>query len=206
MDTGAGSPGSVAVVSHFEEERGTYAQRTSDLLTMRRFRTTSDIAARSLQSYCLRILPCLKSVLLINFALLFVPTQPMFIDFENCLSLDVQNSKPPNQQLQFQPLFVWAAFDAHSSSHNLNITVYGNVAGQATAGKYPPQDSSQWENDNQTFGKIVDTSDETNVASTLKARFNVLDYTPYVEKGTRFCNTTVQGHCPLAPVFHPENA
>ena len=84
--------------------------------------------------------------------------------------------------------------------------MYGNVAGQVTAEPYPPPDSPRWSNDNDTFGKIEDVSKETNLASTLKARFNVLNYTPYVEPATRFCNTTILGHCPLGPIFHPSNA
>ena len=130
----------------------------------------------------------------------------VFIDFQNCLSLDVQNSKPPTQRLQFQPLFVWAQFDVQRINHNLNVTMYGNVAGQVTAEPYPPPDSPRWNNDNDTFGKIEDVSKETNLASTLKARFNVLNYTPYVEPATRFCNTTILGRCPLGPIFRPSNA
>ena len=134
----------------------------------------------------------------------FLPVRAAFIDFQNCLSLDIQTSKP--QRLQFQPKFLWAAFDTQHSSHNLNVTVYGNVTGQATDEDYPPADSPRWGNDNDTFGKIVDVNKETNLASTLKARFNVLDYTPYVEKGIFFCNTTINGRCPLAPIFRPRNA
>ena len=144
-------------------------------------------------------------MLLVLLILFFNESRAAFIDFRNCLSLDVQNSKPPTQQLQFQPLFTWAAFDPRNNSHNLNVTIYGNVVGQATTERYPPPDSPRWNDTNDTFGKILDISKGNNKASTLKASFKVLDYTPYAEKGTRFCNTTIQGRCPLAPIFHPRD-
>lgn len=202
MDTEKSSLCSAAVVPSVEGRRGPCVRQMMEFAQLQRSYT----AARNCRGTSLRNLTTLNLALLTIYALLFVPAQTAFIDFDNCLGLDVQTSKPPNQYLQFQPLFVWAAFDTHHPNHNLNVTVFGNVAGQAAAGIYPPRDSPQWENDNDAFGKIVDISKETNTASTLKARFNVLDYTPYVEKGTRFCNTTVQGHCPLAPIFYPQNA
>lgn len=119
--------------------------------------------------------------------------------FTDCLSPNTINSNP--KQLQFTPLWVWAFFDSSSASHNLNVTIYGNVSGQATEQNPPKPDDSQWKNPNDTLGKLVDVSTKTNLATTLQAQFNVLDYTPYNAPLTRFCNTTVQGTCPIAPVF-----
>lgn len=119
--------------------------------------------------------------------------------FTDCLSPNTINSNP--KQLQFTPLWVWAFFDSSSASHNLNVTIYGNVSGQTTEQNLPKPDDSQWKNPNDTLGKLVDVSKVTNLATTLQAQFNVLDYTPYNAPLTRFCNTTVRRPCPIAPVF-----
>lgn len=119
--------------------------------------------------------------------------------FTDCLSPNTINSNP--KQLQFTPLWVWAFFDSSSASHNLNVTIYGNVSGQATEQNLPKPDDPQWKNPNGTLGKLVDVSIKTNLATTLQAQFNVLDYTPYNAPLSRFCNTTVRGTCPIAPVF-----
>lgn len=119
--------------------------------------------------------------------------------FTDCLSPNIINSNP--KQLQFTPLWVWAFFNSSSASHNLNVTIYGNVSGQATEQNLPQPDDPQWKNPNDTLGKLEDVSKATNLVSTLQAQFNVLDYTPYNAPRTRFCNTVVQGTCPVAPVF-----
>ena len=129
--------------------------------------------------------------------ILFVkPSDAAFVGFKDCLSPNVINSNP--KQLQFTPLLVWASFNS-STSHNLNVTVYGNVSGQATQQKLPtnPLDPS-WNDPNSTLGKIIDVPKNI---TTLTGAFNVLSYTPYEIPATRFCNTTVLGHCPIAPVF-----
>ena len=129
--------------------------------------------------------------------MLFVePSKAAFVGFKDCLSPNVINSDP--KQLQFTPLLVWASFNS-STSHNLNVTVYGNVSGQATRQNLPsnPLDPS-WSDPNSTLGKIIDVPKNI---TTLTGTFNVLDYTPYEIPATRFCNTTVLGHCPIAPVF-----
>ena len=125
------------------------------------------------------------------------PCRAAFIGFQNCLSPNIVNS----DLLQFTPLFVWASFNS-SSSHNLNLTVYGNVSGQATQGKLPPSDDPLWGNPNFTLGKIEDVSKDTNLATTLSGAFDVLDYTPYEIPDQRFCNTTVKVPCPIGPIFN----
>lgn len=121
--------------------------------------------------------------------------------FTDCLSPNTINSDP--KQLQFTPLWVWAFFNTSAASHNLNVTIFGNVSGQATQEDPPKFDDPRWKNPNDTLGKIVDVSKATNLATTLQYQFNVLSYTPYNVPATRFCNTTVQGACPIAPVFAP---
>ena len=124
------------------------------------------------------------------------PSKSAFIGFKDCLSPSVINSEP--KHLQFTPLLVWASFNS-STSHNLNVTVYGNVSGQATQENLPtdPLDPS-WNDPNSTLGKIIDVPKNI---TTLTGTFNVLDYTPYKVPATRFCDTTVHGQCPIAPVF-----
>lgn len=87
---------------------------------------------------------------------LATPSAAVFINFDNCLSDSIINSTP--LQLQFIPLFVDAVFNTSDPSHNLNVTIYGNVSGQATEGVYPPPTDASWSDPNDTFGKIVDVS------------------------------------------------
>lgn len=129
---------------------------------------------------------------------LFTPCQAVFVKFENCLSPNIVNSDNP-KRLQLVPLFVWASFNS-SSSHNLNITVYGNVSGQDTLGVPPPREDPQWRNPNITFGKIPDLSKDSKKWTSLESTFNVLKYTPY-SNTERFCNTTLHAQCPIGPVF-----
>ena len=97
-------------------------------------------------------------------------------------------------------MFVWASFNS-STSHNLNITVYGNVSGQDTVGDLPKDKGDpRWGNRTITFGKIPDLSKDKTKWTTLESTFNVLKYTPY-SNTERFCNTTLHRECPIAPVF-----
>ena len=131
---------------------------------------------------------------------LISPTNAAFISFENCLDPNIVNSNP--RQLQFTPLYFWAAFNTSSPRHNLNVTVYGNVSGIATQQALPGPDDPQWYNTSETLGKIVDLSASNNKYSTLFSKFNVLSYTPYQAAPSRFCNSSVHGECPLAPAFY----
>ncbi|KAF2454564.1 hypothetical protein BDY21DRAFT_272586, partial [Lineolata rhizophorae] len=130
-------------------------------------------------------------------------SEAVFIDFENCLSPNVINAEPP-MPLQFIPLFFDTAFDTSKPSHNLNITIYGNVSGQTTREDYPPPDDPQWSDPNATFGKIPDVyrgPDGDATLTTLFSKFNVLTYTPYVADPTRFCGSLLNTTCPIGPVF-----
>ena len=137
-------------------------------------------------------------------ALLFIqPSNAVFIeDFDNCLSPNYVNSNP--QPLQFKPLFVWAAFNSTAPSHNINVTVYGNVSGIATQQALPHPGDPQWTNPNETVGKIPDVGGQgsNEKFTTFIATFNVLDYTPYDIPGERFCNSSSLTPCPIPPAFN----
>ncbi len=164
---------------------------------------TSPLSARSWlasrwRKMGLAVVKLIQAMLLMSLMYL-QPVGAAFISFENCLSPNIINSNP--LQLQFKPLFVYAAFNSTAASHNINVTVYGNVTGIATQQPYPAPNDPQWANPNDTVGKIPDVDKTNNKFSTLTATFNVLDYTPYDAPATQFCNTTVHGRCPLSPAF-----
>lgn len=121
-----------------------------------------------------------------------------FISYDNCLAPGIVNSNP--LQLQFIPLFLNAVFNESAPSHNLNITVYGNVSGQAVQGPYPAFDDPSWNNTNETFGKIVDIGTADKYA-TLLADFDLLTYSAYNMDPTEFCPSLINASCPLGPVW-----
>ena len=127
------------------------------------------------------------------------PVPAVFIEFDNCLSPNIINSTP--RRLQFVPLFFDAKFNVSQPSYNLNITVFGNVTGQAREGVYPPPDDPSWDDPESTVGKIIAVSPTNNKFSTLFSRYEVLSYTPYKSDGSQFCLSTVNQACPLKPAF-----
>ena len=124
-----------------------------------------------------------------------------FIEFQNCLSSSVTDSKP-TKVLQFTPYYLDAHFDTSNSSHSLNVVIYGNVSGQLTQGTYPPPDDPSWIDPTSTFGKIVNLSDTNNRFTTLFQRYNLLSYNAFSAPATQFCQNTVNDSCPLAPSFN----
>ncbi len=104
--------------------------------------------------------------------------------------------------LHFTPQFLWASFDTHSPSHYLNVTVYGNVGGQAQNGPYLPPSDPNWNDPNGTFGKIMDLDAGNNKYTTIVSDFNVLTYSAWGKTGVRFCDSLVNGSCPLGPRFN----
>lgn len=139
--------------------------------------------------------------LLLAFALFLSTASAAFIRFENCLDPSIVHSDP--KQLQFTPYFFSARFNTSAESHNLNITIYGNVSGQATQGTLPAwDDTSYWINPNETFGKIVDLSTSNNKYSTLFSKAQVVTYTPWQADPARFCESVVNTTCPIAPAFN----
>lgn len=152
-----------------------------------------------------RLMPSISQILQRALLAMLLPirfSNAAFINFDNCLSPDIINSNP--KPLQFVPLFVWATFNSSAGSYILNVTAYGNVAGIATVQPYPSQTDPQWDNPNDTVGKIPDVygSGPGAVYTTFTTEFNVLDYTPYAPDAARFCNTSSVTPCPLAPVFN----
>ncbi|KAF4552776.1 Transient receptor potential (TRP) ion channel-like protein 2 [Elsinoe fawcettii] len=136
---------------------------------------------------------------------LFVPgANAGFVAFDNCLSSSIVDSNP--KQLQFVPLYFNARFDTNDPNRRLNITIYGNVTGQAVEGPYPPPDDPQWSNPNETFGKIVDISPTNNRYSTLFERYQFLNYDAYEAPPSQFCIATINSSCPLGPSFNGNNS
>lgn len=138
-------------------------------------------------------------LLLALLALLLPVAQAVFINFENCLSPNYRNTQP--RLLQFSPRHVWASFNTTAPSHNLNITIYGNVSGQTNVGPYPPPEDPRWSNANDTFGKIIDLYKSTNLVTTLFTSHRVLTYEAHTDEPRRFCETVINGECPLTPAF-----
>ena len=132
--------------------------------------------------------------------------QAVFVDFDNCLPQSIVHPSNPNDTtpLQFIPLFVNALFDSFSDSHNLNVTVYGNVSGLARIERLPPEDDPQWKNPNETVGKIPDLGGLPGQQkyTTFSTTLRVLGYTPWDPLETRLCNTSAITPCPFAPRFH----
>ncbi|KAI4735217.1 hypothetical protein E4T50_14248 [Aureobasidium sp. EXF-12298] len=147
----------------------------------------------------MRFRPLSSPLALGCYAALSSQVSAVFINFDNCLDQNIRNSNPLH--LQFIPLFVDARFNTTDPSHNLNLTIYGNVSGQATQGTYPPPDSPLWSDPGDPFGKIVDLSPSNNRYSTLFQRYQVLTFDAYQAEPSRFCNSTVNDSCPLAPSF-----
>ncbi|PNS15677.1 hypothetical protein CAC42_4129 [Sphaceloma murrayae] len=127
-----------------------------------------------------------------------------FIAYENCLDSRIVDSNP--RQLQFVPLYFNARLNTSDPSKRLNITIYGNVTGQAVEGVYPSPDDPSWADPNNTFGKIVDISPTNNRYSTLFERYQFLNYDAYDAPPSQFCPSTINGSCPLGPSFNGNNS
>lgn len=119
------------------------------------------------------------------------PSSAASITFQNCLSPDIINN---NATLQFIPMLANAVFNATTSSHNLNVTVYGNITGSLSS-------NPNWPNDtNQSDEEIPDVFPGGGLRTRLKATFQVLSYIlPTIPQSTPFCESTLNGNCPLAP-------
>ncbi|KAF2274388.1 uncharacterized protein EI97DRAFT_381575 [Westerdykella ornata] len=140
-------------------------------------------------------------LLVISFTALVPLAQAVFVDFSNCLDPNYRDSNNP-KRLQFTPLHVWASFNTTAPSHHLNITVWGNVSGQAVQGSYPPPDDSSWSDVNSNFGKIVNLDKDNNKLSTLFSNYKVLTYTAHNDPPREFCPSVVNQQCPLGPAFN----
>ncbi|KAL3465194.1 hypothetical protein BJX64DRAFT_253378 [Aspergillus heterothallicus] len=130
----------------------------------------------------------------------FSSTYAALLEFENCLATSIVDSSP--KQLQFVPLNVSVSFDLLDPLYPLDVTVYGNVTGTADrSANYPSPSDPQWQNSSSSVGKIEDLDVANNNLSTLITSIQVLSFTPYSE-ASRFCDSVIQGECPLGPVFY----
>ena len=151
----------------------------------------------------LTLLQCTLRWLFMSF--IWIPqAQAALIEFQNCLDADVNGTNP--HQLQFTPLFFDAHFDTINPSHNINISIYGNVSGTTINQPLPTYPAPEWNNASYTYGKVLDVSDgggsEKSNFSTLQYNFKVLTYQPYKAPPSRFCNSTINGTaCPIIPLF-----
>lgn len=152
----------------------------------------------------LRPLPNLVLLLILTFTFSLLPrADAVFVNFDNCLEkLFLDNDVP---FLQFTPMYVWAAFDTANPTHNLNVTVYGNVSGQSDRGTLPPPGDPSWDNSNQTLiGKIVDLDKASNRYTTLFSDFRTLTYSSWTPAGKPFCANVMNSSgpgCPMGPAF-----
>lgn len=135
-----------------------------------------------------------------------VPASAAFIEFDNCLSDSYLNSNPP--ELQFVPKYVDAVFATETKSHNLLVTVYGNVTGSGPEIQkplLPPPNSSYWlGNSTDQGGKIIDIPDDGSSdpkITTLFNKLNFLSYQPY-DNDDSFCANLLNASCPLGPSFN----
>jgi hypothetical protein len=149
-----------------------------------------------------RITPALRAfspILLLLALASFLPlASAVFINFEDCLTRVFLADGKQTPYLRFTPKYVWADF---SPQHTLNVTVYGNVTGQAQTGDYPALNDDNWKDPNKTFGKITDLDKQANKWSTVFWNNKVLSYTAFNPPGLRFCESVLNTSCPVAPAF-----
>lgn len=149
-----------------------------------------------------RVLPVVLFYLVL--ALLIPRTDAVFINFESCSSKLILDGGIP--YLQFTPMYVWAAFDTHQPTHNLNVTVYGNVSGQSVGGTLPPPGNASWDDPKGALiGKIINLDPTSNLYTTLFSNFKTLTYSSWTPIGVPLCwhtlNQTAASYCPIGPAF-----
>ncbi|KAH7326604.1 hypothetical protein B0I35DRAFT_347345 [Stachybotrys elegans] len=131
------------------------------------------------------------------------PVSAVRVPFHNCLAESYRTNNPT--PLQWVPLHAEAVFSHERDTHNLLITIWGNVTGQQNRGELPPSSDPYWQNNDEINGKIVQTANPNEVnnrATTLFRRVNVLTYQPF-RQAVDFCVRGLEnGECPLGPVFN----
>ncbi|KAF1830281.1 hypothetical protein BDW02DRAFT_583004 [Decorospora gaudefroyi] len=149
-----------------------------------------------------RMTPALSAfspLLLILAVASFLPlASAVFVNFEDCLTRVFLADGKQTPYLRFTPKYVWADF---SPDYRLNVTVYGNVSGQAQTGDYPPPDDENWTMPNATFGKIVNLDKQANMFSTLFWNNKVLTYSAWNAPPAPFCQSVLNRNCPVGPAF-----
>jgi hypothetical protein len=131
-------------------------------------------------------------------SLLSSPATAVLINFQNCLSQAYQSNRP--LALQFVPSHMDAVFNTTDPSHNLKVTVWGNVTGSQNTLPLPPPNDPAWSNPNFTNGKIENLTAPFKKLTTLSNKINVLTYEPWNEN-VDFCDRLDNGSCPLGPMF-----
>ncbi|KAI8932353.1 hypothetical protein NX059_010545 [Plenodomus lindquistii] len=160
---------------------------------------------RSRRKQCITpALHLLPALMLLCIASWLPLTSAVFINFENCLQKVYLNDAARSPYLQFTPMHVWAKFDTENPTHRLNVTIYGNVSGQAQYGTLPGPNDERWSDPNNTLGKIVNLDQQNNKFATLFWNTKVLTYSAWSSPPEQFCQSVINGTCPLAPRF-PEN-
>lgn len=147
----------------------------------------------------------MQTILGLTTALFVTQSCAVQIPFENCLGSDYIYSRVSDVHLQWVPQFVDARFDTENATHNLLVTVWGNVTGR-TNETLPPPGSPLWNDNGYTNGKIVNQpepagTDGNGVATTLVSKVNVLTYAQYTSR-TFFCKQMLNDTCPIGPVFN----
>jgi hypothetical protein len=133
------------------------------------------------------------------------PISAVKVDFQNCLSDGYRNNDPP--LLQWVPLYADATFDTQSEENNLQLRVWGNVAGSRNRVDLPPAGDPYWTDREKEEGKIVRIPEPDAPklkATTLFRKVDVLTFEVFKDP-VNFCDKGLtNGTCPLAPVF-PED-
>ena len=192
-DAGTGSGGS-------GDARGCSRHEGLSASQGRRWRDTSKRRRQQQLSWTLRTNLTWWLTMLCLLSLSISPTVAVLLNFDNCLDKAILDSDP--LQLQYVPLDVAVRFNLSDPLYPLNVTVYGNVSGTADgSSNYPSMYDPSWNNTNSTTGKIVNLDTSNNMYTTLLTSFNVLSYVPWHEP-SQFCNSVIQGECPLGPVFY----
>jgi hypothetical protein len=139
-------------------------------------------------------------------ALAIAPVSAVQIPFTNCLADSYRNNEPT--LLQWVPLYADAKYVTDDSHHNLEVVVWGNVTGSREKVTLPPGGDPYWDNNDDTPGKIVQTTrpgSKGALATTLFRKINVATFEPW-NQVIDFCRDgLVNGKCPLPPVFPKDN-
>jgi hypothetical protein len=187
--------------NQFTSQRAPQSFGQGDLIYFRELSTEFPPAMRAFKAYRCRLAHVLGyGLLAILLCLWITPATATLINFQNCLSQAYLDTRPP--LLQFVPHFMDASFNTTDPSHQLMVTVWGDVKGTSnqSQSQLPPPNDPAWTNPNYTNGKIENLPYPYTKLTTLSKKVNILTYEPWKEND-RFCEVLVNGTCPLAPSF-----
>ncbi|KAI0016061.1 hypothetical protein F4780DRAFT_711101 [Xylariomycetidae sp. FL0641] len=195
---------------HLAADKMVHSQENHDL--ERDVSTSStQVLARYLQLPSVTRLPRLAvSLLLVLSCSWFSPAWAVRIPFDNCLSESYIYSNPSipqdEVQLQFVPLVLDATFDTVNPTHNLGLTVWGNVTGRVGEEPLPAPGAPEWEDDTLALNGKIQYEPFPNdkprpLITTLHSAIDVLTFSPYINNAN-FCSSIVNASCPLGPIFN----